>query len=152
VEAVGGYREEALWFEDLDLYLRLLDLGRLANLPEVLLDYRQHLGSVNQSDKAAKLRKQKRAGILNVYRQCFGLPPKPAEDSNGLKQNCTEEKSTAHTSTSSPADAGLQHWIGLAQASGHTTTARKLAFLLARRRPFSKRSWQLLRYSYSKAT
>jgi len=149
IEAVGGYREEALWFEDLDLYLRLLDQGRLANLPEVLLDYRQHLGSVNQSSKAALLRHQKRAGILNTHRQRFGLPPMPADES---ALNTTATTATPRTESADPAIAGLQHWIGLARSSGHTTTARKLACLLVRRRPFSKRSWQLLRYSYGKSS
>jgi glycosyltransferase involved in cell wall biosynthesis len=44
---VGGYRVEAQWVEDLDLYLRLAQIGRLANLPEVLFDYRYHSQSVN---------------------------------------------------------------------------------------------------------
>ncbi|MDD5200100.1 MAG: glycosyltransferase family 2 protein [Terrimicrobiaceae bacterium] len=47
IETVGGYRVEAQWIEDLDLYLRLALIGRLANLPEVLLHYRYHAHSVN---------------------------------------------------------------------------------------------------------
>jgi len=43
--AVGGYREEMLHCEDLDLCLRLGERGRLANLEEVLLRYRIHPGS-----------------------------------------------------------------------------------------------------------
>jgi glycosyltransferase involved in cell wall biosynthesis len=44
---VGGYRVEFQLVEDLDLYLRLAERGRLANLPDVLLEYRQHFASVN---------------------------------------------------------------------------------------------------------
>ena len=40
--AVGAYRKEATYVEDLDLFLRLLNLGEFYNLPKVLLDYRQH--------------------------------------------------------------------------------------------------------------
>ncbi|QDS87748.1 Putative glycosyltransferase EpsE [Rosistilla ulvae] len=45
IESVGGYRPEFAWVEDLDLWLRLAEVGKLANLPEVLLCYRQHAAS-----------------------------------------------------------------------------------------------------------
>lgn len=44
---VGGYREEAQFTEDLDLYHRLSHVGRMANLDEVLFKYRIHFNSVN---------------------------------------------------------------------------------------------------------
>lgn len=47
IERVGRYRESAQWIEDLDLYLRLAEIGRLSNLPEVLFHYRFHEQSVN---------------------------------------------------------------------------------------------------------
>ena len=45
VMAVGGYREEMKQSEDHDLWLRLGERGRLANVEEVLLLYRIHPGS-----------------------------------------------------------------------------------------------------------
>jgi hypothetical protein len=42
VRAVGGYRAQFDGAEDLDLWLRLLAVGGLANIPEPLLDYRIH--------------------------------------------------------------------------------------------------------------
>lgn len=47
IDQAGRYRIEAQWIEDLDLYLRLARIGRLANIPEVLVDYRFHKSSVN---------------------------------------------------------------------------------------------------------
>lgn len=50
LRAIGGYRvfgRHAPYFEDLDLYLRLAQLGPLANLAEPLLRYRVHADSVN---------------------------------------------------------------------------------------------------------
>lgn len=44
---VGGYQEKFVTGQDLDLFLRLGEVGRLANLPEVLLHWRQHRQSVN---------------------------------------------------------------------------------------------------------
>ena len=42
VAKVGGYREEYKWLEDHDLFLRLAEIGKLANLPDMLLKYRLH--------------------------------------------------------------------------------------------------------------
>jgi len=39
---VGGYRKNAQLAEDYDLWLRLSEVGRIANLPDVLLSYRLH--------------------------------------------------------------------------------------------------------------
>ena len=44
--AVGGYRAQYQWVEDHDLWLRLSQRGQLANLPDVVLCYRQHANSV----------------------------------------------------------------------------------------------------------
>jgi Sulfotransferase family/Glycosyl transferase family 2 len=49
VLAVGGYRAEMLPAEDLDLWLRMGERGRLANLPEVITRYRLHESSVSAS-------------------------------------------------------------------------------------------------------
>lgn len=47
IDKVGRYRKEYLWSEDLDLFLRLAEVGKLANLPDLLLKYRSHPGSTN---------------------------------------------------------------------------------------------------------
>jgi Glycosyltransferase like family 2 len=47
VLAVGGYRVEMMPAEDLDLWLRMGERGRLANLPDVITRYRLHDSSVS---------------------------------------------------------------------------------------------------------
>ncbi len=47
LEAVGGYRAVTEWAEDYDLWLRMAERFRLANLPDVLLDYRLHPDQVS---------------------------------------------------------------------------------------------------------
>ena len=47
VTVAGGYDEALRVSEDLDLYLRLLDHGRFANLPDRLNMVRRHCGSVS---------------------------------------------------------------------------------------------------------
>jgi glycosyltransferase involved in cell wall biosynthesis len=57
VVAVGGYNERWKHCEDHDLFLRLAERGKVANLPDVLLRYRRHYGSINYtgaSEQAAQ--------------------------------------------------------------------------------------------------
>ena len=60
VKRVGGYRKELMPCEDFDLWLRLGEVGRLANLPEKLLTKRLFAGSAvaTNLEKQEKLVKQ----------------------------------------------------------------------------------------------
>ncbi|MBF2003621.1 MAG: glycosyltransferase family 2 protein [Synechococcales cyanobacterium C42_A2020_086] len=49
---IGGYNNALPPAEDLDLWLRLGEVGQLANLPEVLVQYRVHANSVSERDCA----------------------------------------------------------------------------------------------------
>jgi len=79
VRQVGGYRmldAKAQYFEDLDLFLRLARVGRLANLAAPLLRYRIHSSSINFSSNPAR-----RALRLQVLREACAvrnLPFPPA--------------------------------------------------------------------------
>lgn len=65
---LGGYRKEYEWIEDHDLWLRLAERGPLGNLPDVMLCYRQHLGSVSWNN--ASLRMARINGVLtDAYRR-----------------------------------------------------------------------------------
>jgi hypothetical protein len=52
----GGYREQFPAAQDLDLWLRLAEFGRLANLPDPLLRYRLHAESVTVRKRELQLR------------------------------------------------------------------------------------------------
>jgi glycosyltransferase involved in cell wall biosynthesis len=73
VEAVGGYHAEFEPAEDLDLWLRLSEVGRLTNLPEVLMKYRQHAGSVSEQYQRLQ-RERSAAAVLEACRR-RGIPP-----------------------------------------------------------------------------
>ncbi|NHN38096.1 glycosyltransferase family 2 protein [Pseudomaricurvus alcaniphilus] len=51
LEQVGGYRElfDRIGAEDIDWYLRALDVGKACNIPATLYYYRQHQGSISKS-------------------------------------------------------------------------------------------------------
>jgi glycosyltransferase involved in cell wall biosynthesis len=73
VEAVGGYRAEFEPAEDLDLWLRLGEVGRLTNLPEVLMKYRQHPGSFSEQHQRLQLERSA-AAVLEACRR-RGIAP-----------------------------------------------------------------------------
>ncbi len=53
--AVGGYQVEMMPAEDLDLWLRMGERGRLANLPDVITRYRVHGSSVSALHQSRQL-------------------------------------------------------------------------------------------------
>lgn len=54
-DQVGGYRPEAEYWEDLDLYFRIAQLGRIAVIPRPLVDIRFSENSSRLRDDAAKV-------------------------------------------------------------------------------------------------
>jgi glycosyltransferase involved in cell wall biosynthesis len=85
VMQVGGYDTDLGMSEDYALWLKLGEVGRLANLPDVLADYRLHNGSVSEQRTAEQLgwarlaweRALKRRGIAGVFEQTDNWRPKP---------------------------------------------------------------------------
>jgi glycosyltransferase involved in cell wall biosynthesis len=73
---IGGYDEDLCPSEDLDIWLKLGERGRLANLPDRVLQYRQHDQSVSevyQQQQTAKRREcceraWQRRGVVGQYR------------------------------------------------------------------------------------
>lgn len=74
LEAVGGYHVEFVPAEDLDLWLRLGEIGRLANLPDVLMKYRQHEASFSERHQQLQLERSA-AAVLEACRR-RGIPPR----------------------------------------------------------------------------
>jgi glycosyltransferase involved in cell wall biosynthesis len=77
VRAVGGYRSEFCPAEDLDLMLRLLPFGRLANLAEVVTRYRLHPKSASERQHRIQIEHSRRAGAEASAR--LGLPDRFTE-------------------------------------------------------------------------
>jgi glycosyltransferase involved in cell wall biosynthesis len=75
VVAAGGYRASYEPCEDLDLFLRLIDTGRPGlDLPQPLVRYRQHSGSLSAGNALAQVRMRKLL-FHNFYAVGDGLPP-----------------------------------------------------------------------------
>ena len=127
--AVDGYQDKFSSAQDLDLYLRLAERGQLANLPDVLLEYRIHLASVNY----AKCRQQSQnvKAILEEAYQRRGLKM-PLGILNG------------HFKQYIPADHH-RSWAYEALTAGNLPTARKHALLSIYKAPFSLNSLRFIK-------
>lgn len=126
--AVGGYRKEFQWVEDLDLFLRLAERGRLANLGEFLLNYRQHTESVNRT-RAAQQAELADACVRDAYRRRGQTPPA------GWKFVPKPKP---------PKDVQLRTWAWRAMKAGNVPVARKHAVELWKTAPLSMESWKTL--------
>ena len=130
----GGYRSHYNYIEDLDLYVRLLDAGRLANLPELLLHYRQHPQSVNHVKGS---RRVQAAEIIAPLRQKKGMPPLPAEF---LDQDTPKLQNLGDCH---------RKWAYDAAEGENYQSAWANALQAVRRNPWEAANWSCLRYIYT---
>jgi glycosyltransferase involved in cell wall biosynthesis len=128
VDRVGRYRPQFNDSEDLDLFLRLAEIGRVANLPEPLLRYRRHLNSVTQNRYQNQWR-LKRQIVAEAY-QRRGQP---------MPAGWTFEPWQPR-----PLAAQLREWGWRALKAGNARAARHQALLAVRHGPMQPKSWQLL--------
>ena len=124
--AVGKYRD--IVSEDADLFLRLAEHGRLANLPEVLLKYRIPRG---QPIGWRVLPKSGAPGLLaDDPRRA-----KTAESPAGIDSTrAGDRRNKRHQQAG---DLGL-----VGTGAGHVRTARKYAVKVLAGAPFSSRAWR----------
>ena len=127
VEAAGGYAQDLELCEDVDLFLRLAEHGRLANLPEVLLHYRQHPTSVNHTRYAQQQRVLPTVIAAAYARRGRAMP---------ADWKCPERKVL-------PAVEQHRRWGWSALRLGKPSVARKHAFKVLRRMPLSLEAWRL---------
>jgi len=129
VARVGGYRQQCNHSEDLDLFLRLATVGRLANLPEVLVQWRRHLGSTNHAN--ADQQRQNKQRIVAEAMQSRGLPV-PADLENYLA-----------FAPQTPRWKEVCNWGWKALKRGNTQIARRHAWTAIKERPTSSEAWKL---------
>jgi glycosyltransferase involved in cell wall biosynthesis len=127
LQKVGGYREDLMVSEDLDLFLRLAEVGKVTNLPDVLLQYRQHLQSVNYT-KYEQQKAVKRQIVGDAYkRRGLQLPP---------NWSFRERKMLPHAEQ-------YRRWGWAAMRSGNLSVARRHALAAIREAPLSMDTWRL---------
>jgi glycosyltransferase involved in cell wall biosynthesis len=124
---VGGYRTEFEPAEDLDLWLRLAEIGGIANLGEHVLEYRLHLQSVSHTRFARQASLAQTAANESRARR-------------GLEANRALSVKAVNLGT---ADY-LRFWARNAYVAQNYRVARKHAFGALREDPISLRTWRML--------
>ena len=128
VMEIGGYDESYLTNQDHDLFLRVAEHGRVANLPQTLLKYRQHFDSVSLTKFA--LQGDTVETIVRAACQRRGLAAPDAL----LKQRPKPMSRLDHH----------RAWCWAALANGNIQTARKHAWAALRLSPASRESWRMV--------
>jgi glycosyltransferase involved in cell wall biosynthesis len=135
VRQVGGYREKYCSFdEDVDLFLRLGEVGKLANIDAPLLRYRRHLDSITHrlsplvaaTTRAALI---KEACVRRGIPEIDLLPSSPA-----VAQLSDRDMKIEH----------YHRWSVEAAKSGRLAIARKYALAALRLEPRRKKCWWVL--------
>ena len=125
---VGGYRKKYETAEDLDLFLRLAEVGKLANLPDYLLQYRQHYKSINHTKHDAQ-RQMKRGMMEEAYaRRGVAMP----------------ENLVFNRTSPPPQYEQTCRWGWWALKHGNRYAARRHAVDAMRLAPLRLDSWRLL--------
>jgi len=128
VERVGGYKAEYNNSEDLDLFLRLAEVGKVANLPDVLLKYRRHLESVSHQK----------------YENQWKLKTQIVRDAYERRGQKMPDNWTFTLWKPKPILDQLKEWAWMALKAGNVEAARKYAADVCKRSPFSGESWKLM--------
>lgn len=100
VLAIGGYRPAFPQAEDYDLWLRLAERHKLRNLPEVLLDYRQHAGQSAWSAVEQRFLSEFGARVAAEARRAgqvdFGSTPSPIDATVLLAAGVSPQRLAQH--------------------------------------------------------
>ena len=127
VRRIGGYDVRYRTNQDHDLFLRLAEIGKLANLDEVLFEYRQHFESVGFT----KVESQTKTviEIARAAHQRRGIPfTEPADKKPQFLRPIDHHR----------------NWTWWALAAKNRSTARRHAMALLRSAPFAKESWRAM--------
>ena len=127
---VGKYQKDFLHAEDMDMFLRLAEVGKLANIPEILLHYRQHPASVGYQH--ASTQQASAAQATAAARQRRGL----------LKEST--RLNSMHTAKRTSLVDIYTKWAWWALDAGNVSTARYHGFRALWMRPFRASNYRLL--------
>ena len=129
IRTIGGYRADYWPAEDVDLWLRLAEIGRLANVPERLLEYRRHPESISHTQQSRQYERCQAAAIDAHRRRCLPLPSWEALEKDNRKADPR---------------VYLRTWAWWALGAGNLGTARKYAFKSLRSSPLTWQNWKLV--------
>ncbi len=146
---IGGYREQFDVAEDYDFWLRLSEVGDLANLPEFLYYWRVHTISKSALEGRALLEKyvlQARHMALQRYlsRQDYLGYAIPSRHQNTCSRVSALPRSMLSAVT-------LADWAMVFMSQHEFRMGNRLLFRAVLTRPFDHHSWSVVRKCYLSA-
>lgn len=123
---VGAYRHDYPWSEDLDLFLRMAEAGRLANMPDILCKYRNHPGSTN----------------WNKYKIQLANKPKMIKEAYERRGRTMPANIEFKTAWEQPLAERYTFWTWVALKDKNVHGARRHAFNAVKAAPFSSATWK----------
>lgn len=128
IKTIGGYRDKYPYLEDLDLFLRVAEVGEIQNLNAPLLKYREHLTKI---------------GHLHGLQQHENLHKLMAEAMERRGQEYHQDLKVSSLQNMTVTER-FSIWGWWALQAGNIKTARKYARKVLLRKPISRNSWNLL--------
>jgi glycosyltransferase involved in cell wall biosynthesis len=138
VQIVGGYDPDFQGTEDLDLFLKLSEIGRIENTKEILLKYREHFNKAGMTKANLQRREALRALRSARVRRNSDSPIDPK-----LLTSATHGEQLTEIDT-------YRKWGWWALSTGRNSTARKHALNVLIRSPLDLNALKLLGLSYRK--
>jgi len=126
---IGGYLDDYPHAEDLDFWLRLAEVGELANIPEQLFLYRQHLGSIGYTQRERQFESASKA-VVDAYSR------------RGIIFDLSQLQ-TPNIVAPTTGDIFIK-WGWWALKSNNIATSRKYARKAVVFKPFNISAWKLL--------
>jgi len=139
IDRVGGYDASMYPSDDLDLWLRMSEVTKLAALDDVLLKYRQHSDSVSETLQEQQIETARRAAQNACRRR--GVSKEFRMDSGWRPGTNRASKQKYLVSTG---------WMAF--NAGHRNTARSFAFQAIKSHPANCSGWKLLACSTFKSS
>ena len=132
-EKAGGYRPPFNPAEDLDLWLRIGEIGQMACLPDVLLQYRQHANSLSEAKQSTMIDRQRetcrqaweRRNIIGEYKFEGEAPWRATGEGDSRYRQLLKY--------------GWWAWN-----SGENRTARSYGWSAVHQKPFRNAGWKLI--------
>jgi glycosyltransferase involved in cell wall biosynthesis len=132
--SIGGYDLRYRAAEDYDLFLRLAERGRLANLGQTLLKYRLHDRSVSHLQRSLQMEEMQTI-LAAAHARRGSHPP---------------DRLRCHMGPAPSLHGQRIAWAWMALGSRFTTSARKNALAAVRMAPWSYAAWRVLVETFRK--
>ena len=127
LDQLGGYRNKYPQVEDLDLFLRISELGKIENLREPLLKYREHTSKIGYLHRSEQI-----IQINDLIKEAYA------------RRKLTYKEVTLDLSPINNETDSWEMWAWWALKAGNIKCAKKYALKLLLDAPLSFKPWRLL--------